>query len=286
MWIFYGLLSALSDAVRNVLAKQNTEDFDPLVVTWTLTAYSLIILIPLMFVKGIPSLDGTFWLALSIRTVLDVIATILYVRALKYTDLSLSLPLLSLTPLFLLLTGWIINGDFPNAVGVAGVIAIVVGTYFLYYSRDNKFYQPFAAIYKDRGARMMLAVAVIWGVTTPLHKVAILHSNPYFYTGFGVLVIAICLTPLAMWANMKDFKRSIQLKNLPQVVPAGFAGGVSILSQMIGQSIAPAVLILSLKRTSIIFSSLMGGIFFGEPIRKRMVPIFLMVLGVILISIS
>ena len=162
MWLLLGLLSGFTDAVRNVLAKHNTNTFDSLVVTWALATYSLVILIPLMFVKGIPSLDETFWLALSARTALDVTAGILYVKALKYTDLSLSLPLLSLTPLFVLFTGLIINHDFPGPAGVAGVIAIVVGAYWLYFNRKQKFYQPFLAIYQDKGARMMLGVAVLW----------------------------------------------------------------------------------------------------------------------------
>lgn len=286
MWLLLGLLSGFTDAVRNVLAKHNTNTYNSLVVTWAITTYSLIILIPLMFVKGIPSLDGIFWLALSARTVLDVIATILYVKALKYTDLSLSLPLLSLTPLLLLFTGLLINHEFPGPTGVGGVVAIVVGTYSLYFTRKEKFYQPFLALYQNKGARMMLGVAVLWSITSPLHRLAILHSNPYFYTGFGTLVIAAIFTLMILVSDRKGLKSSLKPKNVSKLAPAGLIGGVSVLAQMIGLSIAPAVLIQSLKRTSIIFSSIMGGVFFGEPLKKRIAPICLMVFGVILISLS
>lgn len=286
MWLFLGLFSGFTDAVGNVFVKRNTKTFDPLVVAWALTAYSLVVLIPLMFVKGIPSLDEVFWLAFSLRTVLDVVATILFVKALKYTDLSLSLPLLSLTPLLLLFTGLIINGDFPGPAGVIGVLLITIGTYWLYFNRRDKFYQPFLAIYQNKGARMMLAVAVLWSITSPLHRVAILHSNAYFYTGFGVLAITVILTPIAIRTDRQAFGLSLNPQNISKLAPAGLITGISVLTQMIGLGIASAVLIQSLKRTSIIFSSIMGGVFFDEPIKKRILPICLAVLGVILISLS
>ena len=280
------MISAFTDASANVLAKRNTKTFDPMVVTWALAAYSLIILLPVLFIVGIPTLDTTFWLAFTIRTILDVTALILYIRALKYTDLSLSLPLLGLTPLFLLFTGFAINRDFPGPAGVAGVVAILVGTYWLYSSGKGSFFQPFSAIYQNKGALMMLIVAVLWAFTTPLHKVAIIHSNAYFYAAFGQLTIVLVLTPLAVWSNGRDFHKALRFKNFSKVAPVGVVSGISILTQMIAQGMAAAVLVLSVKRTSIVFSSIMGGVFFYEPIKKRIIPITLMVVGVILISLS
>src|SRR5437879_6271435 len=120
MWIIFGLISAFSDDAKNVLAKHNAHHFDPLVITWAWVTYSLIIVGPLMFFKGIPHLDGVFWTAFSVRIILDTISLILYVRALKNTDLSLSLPMLALTPLFLVLTDFIINHEFPKTLGLIG----------------------------------------------------------------------------------------------------------------------------------------------------------------------
>lgn len=286
MWILLGLFSAFSDASKNVLAKHNVKSFDPFVVSWAWFFYSLIILLPVLFFRGVPKLDEIFWIAFTARTFLDVLATVLYVNALKHTDLSLSLPMLALTPLFLLLTGLVINQEFPRPLGLIGVGLIVSGTYLLNFKRKEKFYQPFVAIYQNKGAFMMLCVAIIWGLTGSLHKLAILHSDPYFYTAFGMIALAIAFTPLAILSNKGDFKRALNLKNLPKIVPVGIFEGLTVLSQMIGQSVALSVFIISIKRTSIIFSSLMAWLFFKEPIKNRMIPICLMVAGVILILLS
>jgi drug/metabolite transporter (DMT)-like permease len=286
MWALIGLISAFSDASKNVLAKHNIRSFDPLVVTWAWTAYSLIILVPVMFIGGIPSLDGIFWLAFIIRTILDTVALILYANALKYTDLSLSLPMLALTPLFLVFTGLLINHEFPKPLGLVGVVIIVLGAYLLNFKKNEKIYQPFLAIYQNKGVFMMFWVAIIWSLTGSLHRLAILHSNPYFYTAFGAIVLSAVFTPLAIWSNKRDFVRALHPQNLPKIAPVGILDGLATLSQMIGQSVALSVLIISLKRVSIVFSSIMGWLFFKEPIRERIVPICLMVAGVILISIS
>lgn len=286
MWIFLGLISAFSDASKNVLAKHNTKSFDSLVISWAWVTYSLIILIPIMLLKGIPNLDGLFWIAFTARTVLEVIAVILYVNSLKTTDLSLSLPMLALTPLFLLFTGLAINHEFPKPFGLIGVGAIVLGTYLLNFKKNERFYQPFLAIYQNKGVFMMFLVAIIWGITGSLHKLAILHSNPYFYAAFGALVLAIIFTPLAIWSNKQDFMKALRPESLPKIAPVGILEGLTVLTQMIGQSIALTVFIISLKRTSIIFSSIMGWLFFKEPIKQRIVPICLMVAGVILILLS
>lgn len=286
MGFILGIISALSDASKNVLIKHNIKKFDPFVVIWASTIYSLVVLVPIMLFKGIPTLDGTFWVAFSIRIFFDALALILYFKSVQLTDLSLSLPMLALTPLFLIFTSAIINNEFPKTLGLFGVSIIICGAYLLNFKRGNSFDQPLLAIYRNKGVLMMLGVAILWSLTSALHKVGISHSNPYFYTGFGAVILVIIFTPLAFWFNKEDFLKSFKLKNLSQIIPVGLLDGASVLSQMIGQSIILTVFIISLKRVSIVFSSIFAWFFFNEPIKERIFPILLMVAGMILIYFS
>ncbi|HYD35762.1 MAG TPA: DMT family transporter [Vitreimonas sp.] len=286
MWFVLGLFSAFFDASRNVLAKHNTKSFNSLVVTWAWVFYSLIILVPVMFVHGIPQLDAVFWLAFSARIVLDFISLLLYVEALRRSDLSLTLPMLSFTPLVLLVSGLIINQEFPSQLGLAGVILIVLGMYILHFKRQEPLWQPLLCMTRDTGTFCMFGAAVLWGITGSLHKLAIAHSNPYFYTGLGAVVLAAVFTPLAFGADRQQFKQSLTSRYMKQLLPVGILDGLSVLSQMVGQSLSVAVLLISVKRTSIIFSSVMGWYFFQENIKHRLVPICMMVAGVILIAVS
>jgi drug/metabolite transporter (DMT)-like permease len=287
MWLFLGLISAISDASKNVLAKHNTKTFNSFVVTWAWSTYSLIFLLPLMFFGGIPSLDTSFWVAFVLVIILDFVSLLLYVEGIKRSELSLSLPLLAFTPLFLLLSGFLIGKEFPSVQGLIGVLCIMVGAYLLNFKKNQKhLLEPFQHLFNDTGSKMMLGVAVVWGVTGSLHKVAIQHSNAYFYSGFSVLVLSLLFTPLAYFSDKAQFLEAIKPKNLKQLVPVGLLDGLTVLTQMLGQSIALSVLVISLKRTSIIFSSVLSWYFFKENIKQRLFPITIMVCGVILIALS
>jgi drug/metabolite transporter (DMT)-like permease len=195
--------------------------------------------------------------------------------------------MLALTPLFLLFSGFLINGEFPTSLGLGGVALIIAGTYLLNFKKNaQSIFEPFQVIFNNSGSVLMLGVAIIWGITGSLHKLAISHSNPYFYTGLGALVLTTLYTPVAWYANREDFKKSLSREYLPQLVPIGLLDGITILAQFIGQSMSLTVLVISLKRTSIIFSSLLSWYFFKEEIGPRLLPICLMVLGVMLIAIS
>lgn len=287
MWLFIALFSACTDAGKNVLAKHNTKSFNSVVITWAWVFYSLIILIPVMFFQGIPTLNTMFWQAFTARIVLDFMSLLMYVEAIKKSDLSLTLPMLALTPLFLIGSGYIINGEFPSTLALFGVSLIVAGTYALNFKgRQYPLYEPITCIVKDKGTLMMLGVSITWGITGSLHKLAISNSNPYFYTGFGMLVLAALYTPLAWFSSREDFKKSFQLQHMKTIVPVGLLDGLTVLSQFVAQSMAMTVLVISLKRTSIIFSSVMGWLLFKEQIKTRIVPISMMVAGVALIAIG
>ncbi|HYT41848.1 MAG TPA: EamA family transporter, partial [Methylomirabilota bacterium] len=281
MWLLLGLVSGFSEASRNVLAKHNTKSFNSIVITWAWTVWSFIIIIPPMFLKGTPHLDSIFWTALIIKCILYCISLLLYVEAIKKADLSLTLPMLALTPVYLLFTGFLINHELPKATGMIGVLLIVAGAYLLNFERGKtKFIDPFFEIYKNKGVLMMFVVSIIWSVTSSLDKLAILHSNPFFYGGAQGILLGALLTPLAFLFSYKDLQKSFNSKYILQIIPLGLFDGLQTIAVMLGQSLSLTVFVISVKRTSIIFSALLGWYFFKEPIKNRLLPICLMVLGV------
>jgi len=109
---------------------------------------------------SIPLLGSQYWIALLVDGTLNVIATILQLKAIKISDLSLTIPLLAFTPLFLLFISPLILGQYPTPLGIIGVILIVIGSYVLNIQRRNAGYlAPFKAMLKHRCPRFMLYTA-------------------------------------------------------------------------------------------------------------------------------
>ena len=289
MWLLLGLGSALFDAGKNILAKRSLKEDNthPFVVAWAWVFYALPITLTIALFS-IPSvLPGPFWVAALLAVGLDFVSILMFVKAIKLTDLSLSLPMLALVPLILLVTGYFISEEMPTALGIGGILLVVLGAYFLNFdSHNSNFLAPIIAIFKNRGSALMFGVALIWGVTSALHKEAIEYSNPYFYTGFSGFTLSVLYTPLAFFTDRKSFLASFQRKKFLHIAPIGLLDGISVLLQFIGQSLAFSVFVIALKRTSIMMSSVAGAVLFKEKIKERLLPITVMLIGVLAIAFS
>lgn len=289
MWFLLSLGSAVFDAAKNVFAKRNLrkEKVHPLVVAWAWVFYALPITLPIALFAIPSSLSQQFWWAALLALLLDFISILLFVKALEKTDLSLSLPMLAMVPLVLLITGSVINEELPGPLGLIGVFLIVGGAYFLNYNRHRShFLSPILAIFHNRGSALMFGVAIIWGLTSALHKVAISHSNPYFYTGFIGLGLTLAYTPFAYYFDRKNFLGSFKPSKIVQIAPVGLMDGISVLLQFIAQNMAFSVFVIAIKRSSIMMSSVAGAVFFKEKIKDRLLPIGVMLLGVVAIALS
>jgi len=64
--------------------------------------------------------DAVFWTCVLTGLPLEVLAFLCYMKALKVSPLSLSVPFLAFTPGFILLTGWFILGETIRGVGWQG----------------------------------------------------------------------------------------------------------------------------------------------------------------------
>jgi len=286
MWLLFALLSAIFDSGKNVLAKKNTTHYNSVLISWTWVSISSLILVPLMFLAPLPHLTQQFWLAVISAGLLDVFSLVLYVEALRHSELSLSLPMLAFTPLFLIGSGYLINNELPNLIGFLGIFLVMCGVYFLNFKDAKHWLAPIAAIFKNRGAFLVFVVAIIWGVTGSIHKVGIVSSNALFYGGASSLFVLFFLTPLAFMKDRKQFISCLKPAHMVRLLPMGLLDGLSIFFQLLAQSLTLSVFAISLKRTSIIFSSLLAWYFFKEDIRHRILPILLMVGGIILITLA
>lgn len=285
MWAALSILSAFSHSTKDALTKKITKTYSPVVSGAVLLLFSSLVVAPLIFYKGIPQLDSIFWISTTARLILDATSLVLYVNAVKRTDLSLCLPMLALTPMFLLISESLLSSISISITGLVGVLMIISGTYLLNFKSESKLLDPFKSIYRNKGVLMMLIVSIIYGITGTLHKIAIQHSNAYFYSGFCNIALTVFFVLFCLIFSKKEFFSALTLKNLKVNFSAGTANGISILAQMLAQAIGPATYVVSIKRLNIIFSAVLGAVFFKEKISKRIGPIFLMVAGVLLITI-
>ena len=134
-WFLLSLTAALGLATADALTKRFFSDLAPyrMGVVRILSTAPWMVLALLFLPAAVP--DRTFWLAIAAALPLELAAFFLYMRALKLSPLSLSLPFLAFTPVFMILTGRLILDEALTAGGVLGILLIVLGAYVLNLSK-------------------------------------------------------------------------------------------------------------------------------------------------------
>lgn len=253
-------------------------------MAWSVLVVSGLLLSPILLF-GIPHLNQAFWVGVFARLILDSIAFTLFIKALQLSPLSLTTPMLSLQQVFLIFTQILINHLFPTLLGVIGVLITIFGVYYLNFDHDTKhILSPFKAIWKEKGVRIIILVAVLWSLVVTFQKMSIDNSNPLFYTAFFQLLWAICFTPVAFFADRKGFKKLFQPKLAKHVVPAGIFDAIQILPQYIAYSLTLPLYVNVVSQVNILFSSFFGWLFYKEKVQKHIVPTIIIIIGIVILS--
>lgn len=325
MWLFFASLTAFFEACKDATGKHSLKRLDEYSVLFGFMAVGVVLLLPVLWLTGgIPPLLPNFWLALSIGGSLNILAFTLYVRALKIADLSLTVPLVTLTPLFLLGTSPLIVQEWPTWADAVGVVLLVVGSYVLNLqppipasaqvdasscttllpsdsrrpvvsSRRSSFLAPLAAMVRNPGSRLMLCVAFIWSITSNFDKIGVVNSSPLFWAIALFSVIALGMVPFVFLPFVVS-KNHRKIKGNP-IEPLranwrilGITGGfnaIAITFQMLALTLAPVAQVIAVKRMSALLSVLFGHFFFGEKgLKSRLVGAAVMVSGVVIMSLQ
>src|SRR3990170_381451 len=250
MWFYYAAITAFSQATSDAITKKTLQRADEYIVAWLRLLSSVPYLLIIFFIIEIPSVDSTFWTALITALPLEIVALILYIKALKESPLSLTIPFLAFTPVFLILTSFLILGELPDKSGAAGVIFITAGAYSLNLHM------------KERGSLMMLIVSFIYSITSSLGKLAILHSSPIFFGAVYFIILALAFTPIVMFKSRNNLGQII--KNYKYFGFLGFFHSLMVITHMVAMSLTQVTYMIAVKRTSLLFSAGYGYFLFKE----------------------
>lgn len=283
-WLFLAILAAFSLATADALTKKHFSRLSAYEMGITRLTYTLPWLVIALFFIPWPRLDRTFFLAFGAALPLEVLAFLCYMRAIKISPLSLTLPFLAFTPIFIIITGRLILGETVTRLGVAGILFIVAGAYSLNLSQARAgVLEPFRAIFREPGSVLMLLVSFIYSITSTLGKLAVLHSNPYF---FGVsYYVVLTLLMLSFLPLAKNARAANLLKNPRAGLMVGAFMAMMVISHMLAISLVEAAYMIAVKRTSLLFGVLYGAWLFRETkITERLAGAAIMVAGVLLIG--
>ncbi|MEW6095602.1 MAG: EamA family transporter [bacterium] len=285
LWVIYSLISAFSYATCDALSKKAMEKQNPYIILWIRLAYCIPFLIPILIFTKIPMLDFVFWRTILVLLPLEITAELLYVRAIKISPLSLTIPFLSLTPVFLLFVSFFILEELPTVAGVIGVILVTVGGYTLnLHLTQQGILEPLKAIAREKGSVYMIIVSFIFSITATLGKLAILHSNPTFFGTVYFIILGIIFTPIAIIKSKERFVTFFKTSKSYFLI--GFFFAAMLISHCLAIQLIEVSYMISIKRSSLIFSIIYGWLIFKEEnIKERLLGTLFMIAGMVLITL-
>lgn len=155
----------------------------PVPLVFLLTAASVPLFGLWAGVEGMPEVKAGYALPAFLSVVLNVAANLLFFVSLRTSPLSVTIPLLSFTPVFTTLLAIPLLGEVPAPVQVAGILLVVAGAFVLNLAAEERI--SLAALWRswrrERGAAEMILVAFLWSLTVPLDKMAAERSSGPFH---------------------------------------------------------------------------------------------------------
>lgn len=206
IWILFALLSAVGIAIGNIITKRLLSRLEGWLILYARFLFAALFAMLLFFFTKIPKIKPDFYWAVFLASVINVIGWGMMIKAFSIRQLVKTFPLISFTPVFAILTGYIIVGEVPAISGVLGIVIIVVGSYILnFQSGEINFYKSLKRIVNEKSSRYMLGTAFLFSLTGPFFKKAVVNSSIWFTIATSVILSALILTLFFNFRKSKIF---------------------------------------------------------------------------------
>lgn len=304
LWIPTALASAVLVSCRQLYIKRHCQQVAPdlLIFSTRLWGFLLLGTIALIerlgkggwsdFARLSPIHEvSSFAMAITITVIVTAAATIAQITVIQRDELSLSIPFLSLIPLFMLPWSFVLLGELPTPIAALGMVAACAGAYAMGRGERNGplRQKTWNALWHSRGVRWMLGVAIALGLTTTCDKIAIRAANAFTYTLLWMFFSTLVMSLICLRHPRMEMKRT--LLNRHNLMQTGFWTAAFTL-QMLSVELALKIpsgtaYVKTLTLCSTLITVGVGGMLFKErSLFMRLCAALLMLLGSLLVVLG
>lgn len=277
LWFFYSFSSAIFSAASAITQKkvlQKLEAYD-----FCLLVSLLNVLFSLNFFIKAPWSTLTFpiFFLIVFKSFLNALGFWSVMKGIKTLELSRGLPFLALTPVFVAIGAYIFLNENLGLYDVLGIILVVLGTSLLEFHENKIEWKKFS----HHGALFLALIFMTLNTLLDRYIVGPLKISPPLV--MALTQSSFLLFFLTLWPWIKTPYSHLK-QNAKENWRWLFVIAILTLSyrytNLLALAVAPAALVITVKRSSVFFASSLGGkIFKEEHWTKRTFAAIFLVIG-------
>jgi len=287
-WFFIALTSSFFSAFAAITQKKVLFNRSPLEFSFLLGIVNLVFSIPFFIAIDYATINTSNLSILFVKSIIGVAAFLCVMTALKNLQISNALPLLALTPGFVAIFAFFILGESLKTTEVIGLISLVTGTYILESKNLKEILFPLNVFIKSKYHRYILAALILFTASSIMDKLLLVKMDlsPISLTAFQHLFFAILFTVVffSLKKNRETFHIDFKRQDIGWIVLISVFTIGYRYTQVVSISLASVALTLAVKRTSVLWATIIGGKIFNDSnLAKKTIAVLFILLGAILI---
>ncbi len=269
LWILLAILTGIFFGLQSILLKVLTKSFAQAVILKNLFLIAGILLVPAIFFTRWHFEWRPFLGAFFISLILNTLAYHLLLRAIAHYPVSIVMPYVGLTPLFLTLTSYLILGETLTKLQTLGIGLIVLGAFILQLPQDWQLKEWRKWInWREKGIWLMILVAFIWSITASVEKIAVKASSPEMYGAAIHLALGGVFVSIQRWFSKSNSseQKKVNIFSKPKlfIVLLGVISAALAWCQLFAIKITYVSYVIAFKRAGVLVSTLLAFVLLKE----------------------
>ncbi len=286
-WYFFAFVSAILVSIVSILNKKILTHEHAL--EFSASRGILVFILSLFLIPFVNfNMPWNIYLFIYLVSLMVSAGMIFYFKGMRHGDLSEVAPLMNISPLFLLIIAFFVLGENPTSKQYFGVFLLILGAYSLEVGVANKgFLEPIRMFLKSKVIHNLLFAMIIFSIGATFDKL-IITKHTDFLTYFFLFSVfkTFNFIFLETYNNgfseiVKDLRKDFKILFIDAIV-----GFFAHLFYLIAVSMPTAAisLIIPIKRTSNLFTTILGGKLFHEQnLLVKILACIIMIWGVVFV---